>query len=181
MNLDRQPPRALKRHLAIAATFGIGLLALAPVSQAATAAPPVYVHMNGANMFLENVVAVRPGQKVVFVDEDTGAHTIIGYNPLTGKTSKRLDGAVQGTPGPGHPVSTYTISFPKTGLQFYYCSVHAELVKEPGGRTVPKKRPNVHGFGDPMAGLIIVTTDRRLLADNPPTSREKILPNYFGG
>jgi hypothetical protein len=39
----------------------------------------------------------------------------------------------------------------------------------------------VDGFGDPMAGLIIVTTDPRLLADNPPSTRQKILPNYFGG
>jgi hypothetical protein len=32
-----------------------------------------------------------------------------------------------------------------------------------------------------MAGLIIVTTDKRQLADNPPTTHEKILPGYFGG
>jgi hypothetical protein len=137
--------------------------------------------MNGANMFLEDVVAVRPGQPVVFVDQDTGAHTIIGYDPLTGKTSSRFDGEVHGTPGPGHPVGTYTIRFEHPGLKFYYCSVHAELSKEPGGRTVPKKRATVHGFGDPMAGLVIVTNDRALLADNPPSTHEKILPGYFGG
>ena len=143
--------------------------------------PPVYVHMNGANMFLENVVAVRPGQPVVFVDEDTGDHTIIGYNPITGKTSARFNGVVQGTPGPSHPVHTYTIRFTRQGLHFYYCSVHAELKREPGGRTVPAKRPTVGGFGDPMAGLIIVTRDPALLKDNPPTSARKILPDYFGG
>lgn len=177
--------RTRARHAAAAALLSVGVLLAAPASFAAphrsAHMPPVYVHMNGANMFLENVVVVRPGQKVVFVDQDTGAHTIIGYNPLTGTTSKRFDGAVQGTPGPGHPVSTYTIAFRRPGLKFYYCSVHAELVKEPGGRTVPKKRPTVHGFGDPMAGLIIVTTDRHLLTDNPPTTHEKILPGYFGG
>jgi len=177
--------RARARNAAATALLSAGALLLAPGSFAANAATlkaaPVYVHMNGANMFLENVVVVRPGQKVVFVDQDTGAHTIIGYNPLTGKTSTRFDGAVQGTPGPGHPVSTYAIAFKHPGLEFYYCSVHAELVKEPGGRTVPKKRPTVHGFGDPMAGLIIVTTDKRLLGDNPPTTHEKILPGYFGG
>lgn len=175
-----QPPCRIPHLLrSAAAALAFGLL-LAPASRAA-AAPPVYVHMNGANMFLESVVVVRPGQPVVFVDQDTGAHTIIGYDPLTGRTSKRFDGSVQGTPGPGHPVHTYTIAFKHPGLQFYYCSVHAELVKEPGGRTVPKKRPTVHGFGDPMAGLIIVTTDPALLAANPPTSHQKILPNYFGG
>ncbi|MGC8807201.1 MAG: cupredoxin domain-containing protein [Thiomonas sp.] len=173
---SRRIPHLLRNS---AAALAVGLL-LAPASHAA-AAPPVYVHMNGANMFLENVVVVRPGQDVVFVDQDTGAHTIIGYDPATGKTSTRFDGAVQGTHGPGHPVSTYAIAFKHTGLQFYYCSVHAELVKEPGGRTVAKKRPTVHGFGDPMAGLIIVTTDKKLLADNPATTHQKILPGYFGG
>lgn len=143
--------------------------------------PPVYVHMNGANEFLENVVAVRPGQPVVFVDEDTGAHTIVGYDPATGAASKSFDGAVEGTPGPGHPVHTYTVRFRHAGLKYYYCSIHAELAHEPGGVTAPKKRPTVHGFGDPMDGLIIVTTDHHLLAANPASSRERILPHYFGG
>lgn len=167
---------ALLTALCAAAGFAIPEAQAAPAAQA-----PVYVHMNGANMFLENVVVVRPGQPVVFVDEDTGAHTIIGYNPATGAPSKTFDGVVQGTPGPGHAVHTYTITFRHPGLKYYYCSVHAELVKEPGGRTVPKKRPTVHGFGDPMAGLIIVTDDPHLLADNPKTARSKILPSYFGG
>ncbi|MDD2876141.1 MAG: Cupredoxin [Acidiphilium sp.] len=141
----------------------------------------VYVHMNGANMFLENPVAVRPGQKVVFVNEDTGGHTIIGYNAKTGAVSTRFDGAVAGTKGPGHKVHTYAISFPHQGIIHYYCSVHAVLAQEPGGRTVAKVRPGVHGFGDPMAGTIIVTTDAKLLADNPKTASEMILPGYFGG
>ena len=179
-----RPPHRIAQMLRNSATaLTVGLL-LMPTGHAASAnakPAPVYVHMNGANMFLENVVVVRPGQDVVFVDQDTGAHTIIGYNPATGKTSTRFDGAVQGTPGPGHSVSTYAIAFKHSGLRFYYCSVHAELVKEPGGRTVAKKRPTVHGFGDPMAGLIIVTTDKHLLADNPASSHEKILPSYFGG
>ncbi len=157
------------------------MLACACAQAAPASPPPVYVHMNGANEFLENVVTVRPGQAVVFVDEDTGPHTIVGYNPLTGKTSKRFDGAVAGTPGPGHPVHTYTIRFRHPGLKFYYCSIHAELEHEPGGVTAPKKRPTVHGFGDPMDGLIIVTTDKKLLRDNPATSHERILPKYFGG
>ena len=167
---------------------GRGLVAAAALLALSTAAwakpaplPPVYVHMNGANEFLENVVVVRPGQPVVFVDEDTGPHTIVGYSPATGKTSSRFNGAVAGTPGPGHPVHTYTIRFRHPGLKYYYCSVHAELKVEPGGVTRPKKRPTVHGFGDPMDGLIIVTTDRKLLRDNPATSHKRILPNYFGG
>lgn len=179
----RSATRRIATRLLAAAGLGAALAATPLLAQASSAPklPPVYVHMNGANMFLENVVVVRPGQPVVFVNEDTGDHTIIGYNPLTGATSKRFDGEVAGTPGPGHPVHTYTITFSKPGLYDYYCSVHAELRKEPGGMVVPTKRPTVGGFGDPMAGLIIVTRDPALLRDNPPTSREKILPDYFGG
>ncbi len=177
-------PCAAARPLPVVAAL-LACALFAPLGQAATASAhkpaPIYIHMNGANMFLENVVAVRPGQDVVFVDQDTGAHTIVGYNPLTGKSNPRFEGAVTGTPGPGHKVSTYAIAFSHPGLKFYYCSVHAELMQEPGGRTVPKKRPTAHGFGDPMAGLIIVTTDPHLLADNPATAHEKILPGYFGG
>lgn len=171
---------AVKIAAAVAAAVAGTTVACAAQGKSA-AAPPVYVHMNGANMFLENVVVVRPGQPVVFVDEDTGDHTIIGYSPVTGKTSTRFNGVVQGTPGPGHPVHTYTISFSRPGLRFYYCSVHAELKHEPGGRTVPIKRPTVGGFGDPMSGLIIVTRSAALLNENPPTSAQRILPNYFGG
>ncbi|MGC9269674.1 cupredoxin domain-containing protein [Acidiphilium sp.] len=157
-------------------------LALAGIASARAAGmSPVYVHMNGANMFLENPIAVRPGQKLVFVNEDTGGHTIIGFSPTSGATSKAFDGAVAGTKGPGHKVHTYSISFSRQGIVHYYCSVHAILAKEPGGRTVAKVRPGVHGFGDPMAGTIIVTTDPKLLADNPKTASEKILPGYFGG
>lgn len=162
---------------ALAAAVVAGSLAGA---QAATP-KPVYIHMNGANMFLENPVAVRPGQNVVFVNEDTGEHTIIGYNPTTGKTSKRFMGSVAGTKGAGDGVHTYSISFKHQGIEQYYCSVHAVLAKEPGGRTVAKVRPGVHGFGDPMAGTIIVTTDPKLLAENPKTASEKTLPGYFGG
>ncbi|MDX5931794.1 cupredoxin domain-containing protein [Acidiphilium acidophilum] len=171
-------------RLAKAALFAAPILAASlglPLAARAATPKPVYVHMNGANMFLENPVAVRPGQPVVFVNEDTGSHTIIGYSATTGKTSTRFDGAVAGTKGPGHKVHTYTITFAHQGIVHYYCSVHAILAKEPGGRTVAKVRPGVHGFGDPMAGTIIVTTDPKLLADNPKTAAEKILPGYFGG
>jgi plastocyanin len=166
----------------IAATFGLAMMTgLAPVSARAAVLKPVYVHMNGANMFLESPVAVRPGQAVVFVNEDTGAHTIIGYSATTGAQSKRFDGAVAGTKGAADGVHTYAVRFKHQGIVHYYCSVHAILAQEPGGRTVAKVRPGVDGFGDPMAGTIIVTNDAKLLADNPKTTAQKVLPGYFGG
>lgn len=152
--------------------------ASAPV---AAAPSPVYVHMNGHNMFLENVVAVAPGQPVVFVNEDTGMHMVLGYNPLTGKVNPKFSGSLMGTPGPGHPVSTYQIRFTKPGVYYYFCPVHAELKKAPGNVYVPIKRPGVHGFPVPMAGVVIVTTEKALIADDPPSSHKKILPGYFGG
>ena len=170
----------IKMRLACSAFFGLTLAGFSSGAHAA-ASPPVYVHMNGANMFLEGVVAVRPGQKVIFVNEDTGGHTIIGYNPATGAASKTFDGAVAGTKGAGHKIATYSVSFKHHGLHFYYCSVHADLKKQPGASYIAKVRPGVHGFGDPMAGLIIVTSDKKLLADNPKTASQKILPGYFGG
>lgn len=153
------------------------LLAAAP----AAAAPPVYVHMNGGNYFLEPVVAVRPGQKVVFVNQDTGAHTIVGYNPASGALSRHFDGTLPGTKGPGHKVATFAASFPKPGFKPYFCSVHARLAKTFGAAAQPVKRIGTHGFTGPMAGLIVVTTDRALLAANPPTAGEKIVKGFFGG
>lgn len=161
--------------------FSIGLAALTPGSANADGARPVYIHMNGANEFLEAVVAVRPGQPVVFVNEDTDAHVIVGYDPATGAASKRFSGAVAGTKGPKDKTSTYTVSFGRRGLEFYYCSVHAVLAKAPGGVYLPKVKPGGEGFGTPMAGLVIVTTDPKLLAANPKTASRKILPDYFGG
>lgn len=160
---------------------GAALFALPGTSTAATP-KPVYIHMNGGNEFLERLVFVRPGQKVIFVNEDTGPHAIRGYNPATGAKSKTFDDPVlNGTPGKGHAIHTYSISFAHSGVQWYYCPVHAELEKAPGGVFWPKVRPGVHGFGTPMAGVIVVTTDPKMLAENPKSASEKILPDFFGG
>ncbi|HVA38974.1 MAG TPA: Cupredoxin [Candidatus Dormibacteraeota bacterium] len=149
--------------------------------RAAAAESPVYVHMNGANDFLEPVVAVRPGQAVVFVNQDTGIHTIIGYDPATGKVLSNIDGDVKGTPGAGHPVAAYTVKLTKPGIYSYYCSVHAQLVKTFGGAVQAAPRKGVDGFGGAMAGVIIVTSDPHLLGANPKTSARKILPGFYGG
>jgi plastocyanin len=143
--------------------------------------PTVYVHMNGGNYFLEPIVVVRPGERVVFVNQDRDAHTIVGYNPLTGVRSREFQKILLGTKGPGYPIHTYTVSFPKAGLQAYYCSVHARLEATIGKAVQPVKRAGTNGFRGPMAGLIIVTTDPALLADNPPTAATEILKGFFGG
>jgi plastocyanin len=147
---------------------------------------PVYIHENGSNDFLENIVAVQPGQPVEFVNEDTGGHTVIGYEPYkAGARIAHFKGTLVGTKGPGHKVGTYRISFAHTGVYAYYCSVHAHLAKvyDHGGQhyVAPVPRPKIHGYGGPMAGVIIVTKDPRVLAITPPTAHKKILPNYFGG
>ncbi len=142
---------------------------------------PVYIHMNGRNDFLEPVVAVAPGQPVVFVNEDTGVHTVLGYHPSTGKLNRAIDGDLAGTPGPGHPVATYTVKLTKPGIYAYYCSVHAVLAKTFGTAVQPAHRPGVHGYPGAMAGEIIVTTDPKLIAQNPATSAKKVLDGYFGG
>lgn len=171
----------MTRPTMLAAMMAISVVA-GTASAIAGAPAPVYIHMNGANMFLERLVFVSPGQKVVFVNEDTGPHALQGYHPATGALDKRFyDPVLQGTPGKGHPVHSFTISFRHQGPRFYFCAVHAMLMQAPGPVWAPKKRPTVHGFGTPMAGEIVVTTDKGLLADNPKTAHEKILASYFGG
>ncbi|WP_291343696.1 Cupredoxin [Acidiphilium sp. 20-67-58] len=180
MNASKQ--ETIMNRSALALGLASALILGAATAHAASPPQPVYIHMNGANEFLERLVFVHPGQKVVFVNEDTGPHAILGYNPQTGAASKTFDDpALAGTPGKGHKLHTYAISFRHQGPQWYYCPVHAGLTKAPGGVWMPKVRPGVHGFGTPMAGVIIVTRDAALLKDNPATSHSKVLPGYFGG
>ncbi len=168
----------------IAAGFGLAGI-FAPAKLVAAAKPakltPVYVHMNGFNAFVESVVAVRPGQPVVFVNEDTGVHTVQGYNPITGKALKYPMGMLLGTPGPGHKVHTYTVRYSKPGVYYYYCTMHAVLEKVYKNMVQPAHRVGVHGFAGAMAGIIIVTKNPAILKQNAPTCRDKILKSYFGG
>lgn len=155
----------------------VGLCVISSPLALAKAAPgPVYIHLNmeSTSMILEDKVAVRPGQKVVFINQDNDIHTIIGYNPQTGAAIERVDGSLYAAAG--HTISSYTVDFMHQGFHYYYCTVHAYLKKQPGKGYIPEIRPSVHGFGSPMAGLIIVTTNKKLLAENPKTTSEKILP-----
>ncbi len=157
-------------------------LAAKPAAAIAKSFQPVYVHMDGANAFVESVVAVHPGQPVIFVNEDTGAHMVEGYNPLNGQPNTAINsGMLMGTTGPKAGVHTYKIVLTKPGIYSYYCPVHAILVKIYHHSVQPAHRPGVHGFPGAMAGVIIVTTDPALIAQNPPSSKKKILPDYFGG
>ncbi len=143
---------------------------------------PVYVHMDGANAFVESVVAVHPGQPVVFVNEDTGDHMVNGYHRQTGLPDNIINsGMLMGTTGPKAGVHTCRVVISKPGIYSYYCPVHAILSKIYHHSVQPAHRPGVHGFPGAMAGIIIVTTDPALIADNPPSSHKKILPDYFGG
>jgi plastocyanin len=143
---------------------------------------PVYVHMNGANFFVESTVAVEPGQAVVFVSQDTGGvHTILGYDANTGGPMSLINGKVRKSVGPGHRVDTYTVRLRTVGVYPYYCSVHATLEKTMGGSVQPAHRLGIDGFKGAMAGSIVVTHDRALIDANPPTSKELIIPGFFGG
>ncbi len=175
--------------------MGFGLVALtiaalvlglvgcsAAQARGVAATTPVYIHMNGANHFLEPLVAVAPGQPVVFVNQDTGgAHTIVGYDPLTGAKNPAINGLVQRSKGAGQPASTYTVRFAKAGFYSYYCSVHARLAKTFGGAVQPAYRNGVGGFKGAMAGTIVVTSDPALLAADPPSTKLEELPGFFGG
>ena len=163
------------------ATLLLAGLLLAGSSAAWAKPAPVYVHMNGKNDFLESVVAVRPGQPVIFVNQDTGKHAVAGYNPLTGKISKSFNAVIAGTPGAGHGVHTYKVVFHHRGVHYYYCYIHARLQKVFGKRVQPAHRKGVPGFDGAMAGVVIVTNDPKVLKADAPSSHKKILPNFFGG
>ena len=167
----------------VAASLALALAgcAASKAASSAGASAPVYIHMNGRNDFLEPTVAVAPGEPVVFVNEDTGFHNVIGYHPTTGKPNPAVNGDLAGTKGAGHHVATYTVKLTKPGIYDYYCSVHAVLAKTYGKAVQPAHRPGVHGYPGAMAGEIIVTNDPNLIAQNPATTAKKVLAGYFGG
>lgn len=173
--------RSLLPVLLAAAALSLGACSASQTRSAAAADAPIYVHMNGANDFLEPVVVAQPGQPVVFVNEDTGTHTVIGYDPQNGTLDPQIDGTLAGTPGPGAPVPTYTVRLTKPGIYAYYCSVHAVLAKTYGKQVQPAHKAGVHGFAGSMAGWIVVSDDTALQAQNPPTSKQKVLADFFGG
>ena len=158
------------------------LVAKSAVAPAMASMKPVYIHMDRANAFVESIVAVAPGEPVIFINEDTGAHMVNGYNPTTGKPNAAINsGMLMGTTGPKAGVHSFKLVLTKPGIYPYYCPVHAILSKIYHHSVQPAHRPGVHGFPGAMAGVIIVTTDPTLIAQNPPSSKKKILSDYFGG
>ena len=173
-------------HSARKTFMALALLGLAASGTALAATPaPVYVHMNGLNDFLPKVVFAKPGQPVIFVNQDQGPHSIHAYDPVGGNHLKALDDMIlQGTPGPGHTVHTYKVTFDHVGVHYYICTVHAHLVsvyKTPAGKNydLPAKRQGVHGYRGSMAGVVIVTREAALLNSNPPITHQKILQKFW--
>lgn len=169
--------------LLIAAPFvTMGLLAS---TAWAASHKPIYIHMNGLNDFLPRIVFVRPKQHVTFVNQDQGAHSIHGYQLIGGEHLKDMDKvSIQGTPGPGHPVHTYTVDFKKPGVYYYICTIHAHLVKvyrDPNGGTyyLPARRKGIPGYKGSMSGAIIVTREAALLKENPPIVHKRLLPKFW--
>ena len=155
-------------------------------SALAATTSPVYVHMNGLNDFLPKVVFVKPGQPVVFVNQDQGAHSIHAYDPVGGSHLKAMDDvALQGTPGPGHKVHTYKVTFKHEGVHYYICTIHAHLVsvyRSPAGKNydLPAKRKGIPGYRGSMAGIVIVTREASLLKSDPAITHQKILKKFWG-
>jgi len=174
--------RTMHRLTLAASAVALGLL-FAGCSGAAAKLPQstVYVHMNGGNHFLEPVVAVAPGERITFVNQDTGGdHTIVGFSPMKGQPAPNINGHVAAAVANGS-TPTYTAHLDHVGTYNYYCSLHAVLVKDFGGTIEPAYRTGVDGYKEAMAGIIVVTTDRALIRDNPATTHEKVVPGYFGG
>jgi len=162
-------------------------IGLAGSGLAEAASPsPVYIHMNGLNDFLPKVVFVRPGQPVVWVNQDQGAHSIHGYKVLDGGHLKNMDKmSLSGTPGPGHKVHTYSVTFHSVGAHYYVCTIHAHLVKvyaDPSGGSyyLPAKRHGIPGYRGSMAGVVVVTREPALLHSDPPITHKRVLKKFWG-
>jgi len=164
-----------------AALCGSLLFGVTTANAQSEQAGPVYVHMNGKNDFLESVVAVRPGQAVVFVNQDTGEHAVQGYDPIDGKLVKTFSDRLGGSKGEGHAYATYKITFSDEGFHFYYCPIHAELQNVFKQEVQPAHRKGVPGYAGAMAGVIVVTVDKALLDSNPKSSHEETLSGFWGG
>lgn len=170
----------------LTAVLGLVFSALLSASPAFANTPsPVYIHMNGLNDFLPKVTFVRPGEPVVFVNQDQGAHSIHGYLPVGGKHVKSMDEmSLAGTPGPGHTVHTYKVTFHHVGVHYYICTIHAHLVsvyKTPSGQNyyLPAKRKGIPGYRGSMAGTIVVTKEKNLLESNPSIVHKRILAKFW--
>lgn len=168
------------------ASTGLAIIGLISGGSAlAATATPVYIHMNGLNDFLPKVVFVQPGQPVVFVNQDQGPHSIHAYDPVGGGHLKDVDEALlPGTPGPGHAVHTYKVTFHQVGVHYYICTIHAHLVpvyKTPSGKAydLPAKRQGIHGYRGSMAGVVVVTREASLLKSNPPITHQRILQKFW--
>ena len=178
--------KTINARLALPTFMALTAIGLASGGTAlAATTTPVYVHMNGLNDFLPRIVFVRPGQPVIFVNQDQGPHSIHAYDPVGGSHLKALDDMVlQGTPGPGHTVPTYKVTFNHVGVHYYICTIHAHLVsvyKTPAGKNyeLPAKRQGVHGYRGSMAGVVIGTRETSLLNSNPPITRQRILHKFW--
>lgn len=156
-----------------------------PSVLAASAANPIYVHMNGLNDFLPRVVFASPDEKVVFVNEDTGTHSVHGYSLIGGNRLKDMDDtALAGMASADAQPHTYTVHFAKPGTYYYLCTVHAHLVKvyrAQGGSNyfMPARRQAIPGYGGTMSGVVIVTRDRGLLDSNPPITHQRVLKGLW--
>jgi len=176
----------IKTRLALTTFMSMALMGLAGGSALAATTKPVYVHMNGLNDFLPKVVFVRPGQPVVFVNQDQGAHSIHAYDPVGGNHRKAMDDvSLQGTKGPGHPVHTYKVTFKHEGVHYYICTIHAHLVsvyKTPSGKNIdlPAKRKGIPGYRGSMAGVVVVTREASLLKSDPSITHQRVLKNFWG-
>lgn len=68
----------------------------------------VYIHMNGLNDFIPEVVFSNISQAIELIKQYQDPHSTQDYSPVGGKPLKALhEAALQGTPGPGHAVHSY--------------------------------------------------------------------------
>jgi plastocyanin len=121
----------------------------------------------GEDRFLPFSVVIRPGDSVVWENDDTDDHTVVSNDAFNTAGHQGTNVIIPGTDSTGGQPATFTLHFTHPGVFAYYCRFHAMLDADN-----QPKAPGPDGgiqdpdgnFGTPMMGQITV------LQGGPPSN-----------
>ena len=110
---------------------------------------------NGKDEFATDFMAIRPGSRVTWHNEDTDNHVISLVYGWSAPINAALLGPYQinGTKAAPPNGGTTTVTFPTPGLYYYYCSTHADV--NPTWHRVQAHK-DASEFPIPMEGFALV-------------------------
>lgn len=134
------------------------VLAIAAPSIAA-GRPHRMVIVPESDRFTPFSMAIRPGESVEWVNEDTDDHTVVSDDAFNTAGNQGLNQLLPGTDSNGGQPGTLTLRFTHPGTFVYYCRFHAHL-DEASQPVAPGPDGGIQdasgNFGTPMMGVITV-------------------------